>query len=102
MRRLLSKNPDTGTSQYFVSDPMTGAFRLETVQNVTPYLEAAKASYNSIDERAKWGDMAHVARIPSALYWHLKKKGVADDPAAMKRWLNDPDNRFFRMRPGRV
>jgi hypothetical protein len=23
-----------------------------------------------------------------------------DDPAAFKRWLNDPDNRFFRTSPG--
>ena len=27
---------------------------------------------------------------------------ILDDEAAMKRWLNDPDNRFFRTRPGRV
>lgn len=101
MRRLLSKNPDSGISQYFVSDT-DGSFRLETVQNVTPHIEAAKASYNSIDERARWGDMAHVARIPISVYQELKRKGIADDPKRMKAWLNDRDQRAFRVRPGKV
>ena len=102
MRRLLSKNPDTGTSQYFVSDPMSGQFRLETVQNVTPHNEAAKASYNSINERSKWGDMAWVARIPLAVYQSLQKQGIANDPKKFKAWLNSNENRVFRTRPGRV
>jgi hypothetical protein len=100
MRRLISKHPDTGTEQWFVSNQE--GFRLETVQNVTPYLEAAKASYNSTDERARWGDWAKVMTIPTSLYFDLKKKGIADDPARMKRWLNDRDNRLFRTRPGIV
>ena len=49
-----------------------------------------------------WGDMTRVASIPLSLYFDLKKKGIADDPVAMKRWLNDPDQRFFRTRPGRL
>ena len=32
----------------------------------------------------------------------LKAEGKLDDDAYMKRWLNDPDNRFFRTRPGQV
>lgn len=102
MRRLISKNPDTGTEQWYVSDPMEGKFRFETVQNVTPYIEAAKASYNNTDERAKWGEMAWVARIPNSIYYDLKRKGIADDPKRMKAWLNERDNQAFRTRPGRV
>lgn len=75
---------------------------METVQNVTPYIEAAKNSFNNTDERARWGDIAHVARIPVTVYHHLKKSGIADDPKRMKTWLNDRDNRLFRMRAGRV
>jgi hypothetical protein len=102
MRRLISKHPDTGTEQWFVSDPSEGKFRLETVQNVTPYLEAAKASYNSIDERARWGEWAKVMTIPTSMYFHLKRTGIADDPIKMKRWMNDRDNRLLRTRPGIV
>lgn len=102
MRRLLSKNPETGIAQYYVSDPMEGKFRLETVQNVTPYLEAAKQQFNSTDERARWGDIAHVATVPLSVMQHLKRTGIADDVKKFKAWLNDRDNRMFRVRPGRV
>ena len=102
MRRLISKNPDTGTEQWYVSDPMEGIFRLETVQNVTPYLEAAKASFNNTDERARWGEWTKVATIPLSVLQHLKQQGIADDPKKMKRWLNAPETRYFRTRPGRV
>ncbi len=102
MRRLLSKNPETGIAQYYVSDPMEGKFRLETVQNVTPYVEAAKQQYNSTDERARWGEWTHVATVPLSVMAYLKKSGISDDAKKFKRWLNDRDNRFFRTRPGRV
>jgi hypothetical protein len=102
MRRLLSKDPDSGVSQWYVSDPTQGTFRLVTEQEVTPILEDSKAQYNNTDARAKWGEWAKVATIPLSILHDLKKKGVADDPAKMKRWLNDPDNRYFRTRPGRV
>lgn len=102
MRRLLSKNPDTGIAQYYVSDPMEGKFRLETVQNVTPYIEAAKRQFNSTDERARWGDVAHVATVPLSVMHYLKRTGIADDAKKFKAWLNNSENRFFRVRPGRV
>jgi len=45
-----------------------------------------------------------VAEIPATLYYDLVKK--LGDPkhnmAAWKRWLNDPENRFFRTTGGSV
>jgi len=32
----------------------------------------------------------------------MKSEGKIDDQAYMNRWLNDPDNQFFRTRPGKV
>jgi len=46
--------------------------------------------------------MARVASIPLNVYYDLKRRGIADDPKAMKKWLNDPDNRVFRTREGTV
>jgi hypothetical protein len=46
--------------------------------------------------------MHHVASIPMALYYQMKAEGKLDDQAYMKRWLNSPENRFFRTRPGKV
>jgi hypothetical protein len=102
VKRLISKDPEFGISQYYVSDPMEGKFRFETVQDCTPILEGAKAQYNSTDERAKWGEWAKVATIPLSIFHNLKRTGVADDKRKFSRWINDPDNRLFRTRPGKV
>jgi hypothetical protein len=32
----------------------------------------------------------------------MKEEGKLDDEAYIKRWLNDPENRHFRVRPGKV
>jgi hypothetical protein len=32
----------------------------------------------------------------------LVRKGIANDTKKLKAWLNDPDNRAFRTRLGRV
>ena len=38
----------------------------------------------------------------NTLPYEMKAEGKLDDQAYMKRWLNDPDNRAFRTRPGEV
>ncbi len=76
---------------------------IQTVQDVEDVAESNKQSFNQVDERANWqGDMHKVASIPMAIFYDLKRKGILDDPAAMKKWLNDSDNRVFRTRPGTV
>jgi hypothetical protein len=54
------------------------------------------------DKRTKWGDMSRVASIPLSVYYDLKRRGIADDPVALRKWLNDGDNRVFRTREGTV
>jgi hypothetical protein len=46
--------------------------------------------------------MQRVATLPLVLWMKLKQDGILDDPRALRRWLNDPDNRAFRTRPGRL
>ena len=76
---------------------------IENIIDATDVIEENKATFNQYDEKANWkGDMHKVASIPMALFYDLKKQGIIDDPARLKAWLNDPDNRFFRTRPGRV
>ena len=83
---------------------MTGDYTIHTEQDVTDRIDLNRAIHADHDERARYpGDGIHrVASIPMSLFMQLQKEGVADDPAAFKKWLNDPDNRFFRTRPGRV
>lgn len=41
-----------------------------------------------------------VARVPLTIYEQSIHEGWGED--RWKRWLNDPDNKFFRIWPGRV
>jgi hypothetical protein len=101
--RTLSNDPLTKTRQIFVYDDTDDSFRIITEQDSHDLYAQSQAERNAMDERANWkGDMHHVARLPMVVYHELKRKGIIDDPAAFKRWLNDPDNKVFRTRPGRV
>lgn len=76
---------------------------IETKQDTTPVVEAAKASFNQFDERTPWkGDMHRVASIPMTVYMDLVKRGIANDEKAFRRWLDDSDNAVFRTRPGKL
>ena len=106
MPKLFSQDLDTQTVQIAHEDG-EGGLILETRQNVTPFLEQNKASYAQIDERARWGEFTKIASIPFAVIQELNKKGILKgfhivDQKAMKAWVNDPDNRYFRTRPGRI
>lgn len=71
-------------------------------QDVTEIIEANKRQLNETDKHQPYGEWSKVASIPMTLYYQLKREGVLDDPPRFKKWLNDPDNRFFRTRGGRV
>lgn len=106
MPKIFSQDLQTQTVQIAHEDG-EGGLILETRQNVTPFLEQNKASYAQIDERARWGEFTKIASIPFAVIQELNKKGILKgfhivDQKAMKAWVNDPDNRFFRTRPGRI
>ena len=104
--KILSNDAITGIRQIAQNDG-EGGLVITTEQDIGAALEANKRAYNQVDEREKWGDMTHVAHIPLAVFQELNKKGICRgffivDQKAMKAWLNDPENRHFRVRPGRV
>jgi len=47
-------------------------------------------------------DVTHVARIPAKVMARLRRTGVANDPKAFAAWLNERDNRVFRVDDGRT
>jgi hypothetical protein len=105
-KKLFSQDLETQISQIAHEDG-EGNVVLETVQDVRPFLEENKASYAQIDERARWGEFTKIASIPFSVIQDLNKKGILKgfhivDPKKLKEWLNDPDQRFFRTRPGRI
>jgi len=84
-------------------DDATDEAVIETIMDLSGVVADNQQKFNQFDERANWkGDMHHVASIPMALFYKMKAEGKLDDQAYMKRWLNDPDNRAFRTRPGEV
>jgi hypothetical protein len=104
MKRVLDYDPATGITQWFHFDEITGDIGLETKQDVTAIIEGTKGEFNPVEERAPWkGDVHKVASIPMSIYNELMKiTNNGKDQKAFSKWMNDPDNRVFRTRPGRV
>ena len=88
-----------GLKRYFI--PEDDGFRIVTVQEEDDILERNKAEYNEYSH-PQFGTMRKVASVPIALYFELKRRGILDDWNELKKWLNDPDNRFFRTAPGKL
>ena len=102
-KKLLDVSPDKAITRTWHFNPDTEETTIQTTQDVTAVVEANKRDFAAIDNKANWkGEWHHVASIPESLYYKLKAEGKLDDQAYMKKWLNDADNRFFRVRPGKV
>ncbi len=100
-RFFFNQNAELGITRWFDYDWETDTFGIHTEQDLEPSIEANKALFN--DAQTNWrGDMHLVASIPMSIYFDLKQKGIADDDAAMKRWLNSSENQVFRTRPGQI
>jgi hypothetical protein len=84
-----------------------GGLIIRTTQDVSDIVEQNLAQYNATSVHAKWGDMAKVASLPFTIVDTLNRKGIMRgfaviDEKEFKKFLNDPENRFFRTRPGKV
>lgn len=81
---------------------------IETNQDVTDIIEKNKQEYNN--NPTKWGDELFdnkIASIPMTAVDKLNQQGVMRgfhvlDQKKFFAWLNDPDNRFFRTKKGRI
>lgn len=79
-----------------------GDIIVENVSDVEDIVELNKASFNQTKRHDSYGEMEQVASIPMVIFMDLQARGVLDDEKAFRKWLNDPDNRAFRTRPGKV
>lgn len=102
MKKLFDVDPVTGTVQWFHWDEQSKGKEMiiQTQQRTDEIIETNKIDYNEASSR--WGDGQMVARLPLTIWGDLKKRGIIDDPKALRKWLNDPDNAVFRTRPGRI
>lgn len=72
----------------------------QTQQDVEPILEYTDFKRN--ENTGRWGDIAHVARIPENVWAELERLGIAYDDKALCKWLDDSDHRRFRTKTGRL
>jgi hypothetical protein len=105
-KRLFDHDPLTGITEWFEYDHSDDTFTIQSSQDVDALVEANKDRFNHFSSGAdSWGDgiggRTWVASIPLNIFFELKKR-FGNDQEAWKRWLNDPDNRAFRTRPGTV
>jgi len=98
--KIFNLDPLSGIKSVWHYDDTTDTAFIEKRQDVTAIVEANKAEMNQ--DHGRYGEWSKVASIPLSVFYDLKQKGIVDDPAAMKKWLNDSENKFFRTRPGRV
>jgi len=106
MKRVFSVDPLTKTAD-IATDDGEGGLIITTTQDCTDIVENNKAQYAQTDEKTRYGDWAKVASIPLSVFQELNKLGICKgfavtDQKKFKAWLNDPQNRSFRTRPGRV
>ena len=81
---------------------------IETNQDVTDIIEKNKQEYNN--NPTKWGDDLFdnkIASIPMTVVDKLNQEQIMRgfhvlDQKKFFAWLNDPDNRFFRTKKGRI
>lgn len=102
--RLLKANRN-GVTEWFHFDDAEGVFRVEQTQDMHPILDDNQ--YAQLNIKRDWGgDLHHIGRVPLVVAEELRKQGILDeedpDRPRLKAWLNDPANRCFRTKLGKV
>jgi hypothetical protein len=89
-----------------------GGIVIHSQTDLTDFAEHTKAQYNNNPGKTGWSGEVFdpknkIAELPLAIINDLNAKGIMrgfhiQDLKALKKWLNDPDNRVFRTRGGEV
>jgi hypothetical protein len=77
-----------------------GNLTIEDRYNLEPTLDLARYSRDAGEGQGK--DMRLAAHVPQDVLDRALREGWYSDPAAWKRWLNDPQNKPFRVWGGRA
>lgn len=71
---------------------------ITTTQDLDPVFKQVEL----LKEKPMDPEFKPVAVIPDVIVEKMMRDGSWNDPAAIKRWLNDPQNDCFRVWRGRV
>jgi hypothetical protein len=105
MAKLLDKD---NVRQKVAHNTDDGEIVIATEQDVSSIIEQNKKEYNATNGR--WGEDVFdnkIASIPLTVIDDLNKANIMRgfhviDQKKFRAWLNNPDNRFFRTRQGKV
>ncbi|WP_146051321.1 hypothetical protein [Agrobacterium rosae] len=75
---------------------------IEHVVPVEQVIDNNKAAEASFNRSRRLGDLVHQAELPAQMYYDLLEQGVIEDRDRLKRFLNDPDNKYLRTNNLRV
>lgn len=100
-KRLFDHDPLTGITRWFHYDDANDNFYIQTQQETQDLVDQNMREANEAGDGWK-GDWHKVASIPLTTFMQLQKQGITQDQAALKKWLNDPDNAYFRTKHGTV
>ena len=100
---LLKSDPIARRRSTFYEQPMDDGYLIRSEQDVEPVMEAnheMRRHFTSAkDPHGEWGSL--VGRIPVIIWEDLMRRGIAQDEKALLKWLQDSDNRAWKIHPGR-
>ena len=100
--RLLDRDPLTGITRWFHGHA-DGSFTVHTRQDITAMVAENRAMYNDRPRSRPWKPIEPVARVPLSVVFDPRNRDVFfEGGKRLNRWLNDKDNRVFRLREGRL
>jgi hypothetical protein len=91
-----------------VEEHSDGDITIRTHQDVEPIVEQNKLMQKEYGDKLTPGKQSHghrVASIPFNIWemWMKETNGaISKDTKLLKKYLNDPDNKYFRTTPTRV
>ena len=109
MKKILDVQNGVTRTAY---DDGDGGLIIKHSSDLTDFIEHTKSQYNANSKSTGWGDNPidaknKIASLPTEIINDLNAKGIMRgyyimDQKAMKKWLNNPENRVFRTRGGKV
>jgi hypothetical protein len=99
MKELLGFDPLTDKAEFYLENG-DGEWGLYTEQDCEPTLDLVRAIRDTHVVRPL--DFRHVAEVPLVFIDQAFREGWFHDPAAWRRFLNDPERRAFRTWEGRL
>lgn len=87
-----------------ITDAHSSEVTMHTAQDVEPIIETVKELrdiHHHIGHRRS-ENLVPVAEIPLTVYEQAAREGWLHDKKKWREWLNDPQNKVFRITDGRV